>query len=114
MRLQSDGRSRPVVNNFLSLAVAHYEHEPPAEKVCLENATVRGRAWYKPLDAPVLTLDVTVLSCAVAHLDQDIWSHVGPTFVHRLCATTVHSKNSKGHRLLYHSTLGSRVIKKQE
>ena len=26
----------------------------------LENATVRGRAWYKLLDAPVLTLDVTV------------------------------------------------------
>jgi len=24
-----------------------------------ENATVRGRAWYKRLDAPVLTLDVT-------------------------------------------------------
>ena len=24
----------------------------------LENATVRGRAWYKRLDAPVLTLDV--------------------------------------------------------
>ena len=26
----------------------------------LENATVRGRAWYTLLDAPVLTLDVTV------------------------------------------------------
>jgi len=26
----------------------------------LGNATVRGRAWYKLLDAPVLTLDVTV------------------------------------------------------
>jgi len=26
----------------------------------LENATVRGRDWYKLLDAPVLTLDVTV------------------------------------------------------
>ena len=25
-----------------------------------ENATVRGRAWYKLLDAPVLTVDVTV------------------------------------------------------
>ena len=24
------------------------------------NATVRGRAWYKVLDAPVLALDVTV------------------------------------------------------
>ena len=40
----------------------------------MENATVRGRAWYKPLDAPVLTLDVTVLFLAVAHLDQDIWN----------------------------------------
>ena len=28
--------------------------------ICLGNATVRGRAWYKLLDAPVLTLDVTV------------------------------------------------------
>ena len=26
----------------------------------LGNATVRGRAWYKVLEAPVLTLDVTV------------------------------------------------------
>ena len=26
----------------------------------LENATVRGHVWYKLLDAPVLTLDVTV------------------------------------------------------
>ena len=26
----------------------------------LEKATVRGRAWCKLLDAPVLTLDVTV------------------------------------------------------
>ena len=26
----------------------------------LENATVRGRDWYIVLDAPVLTLDVTV------------------------------------------------------
>ena len=26
----------------------------------LENATVLGRAWYKLLDAPVLTLDVTI------------------------------------------------------
>jgi len=33
-------------------------------------------------------------------------SHGGPTFVHRLCAT-------KAHRLLYHSTLGLRVIKKK-
>ena len=31
----------------------------PSE-VKLENATVRGRAWYKLLDAPVPTLDVTV------------------------------------------------------
>jgi len=31
-------------------------------------------------------------------------SHGGPTFVHRACAT-------KTHRLLYHSTLGLRVIK---
>ena len=28
--------------------------------VVLANATLRGRAWYKLLDAPVLTLDVTV------------------------------------------------------
>ena len=28
--------------------------------VFLENPTVRGRAWYKLLDAPVLTLDMTV------------------------------------------------------
>ena len=27
---------------------------------CLENAKIHGRAWYKRLDAPVLTLDVTV------------------------------------------------------
>ena len=26
----------------------------------VENATFRGRAWYKLLDAPSLTLDVTV------------------------------------------------------
>ena len=26
----------------------------------LSNATLRGRAWYTLLDAPVLTLDVTV------------------------------------------------------
>ena len=31
---------------------------PP--KTFLENATVRGRAWYKLSDAPVLTLDVMV------------------------------------------------------
>jgi len=29
-------------------------------QVLLENATVHGRDWYKRLDAPVLTLDVTV------------------------------------------------------
>ena len=29
-------------------------------RIVLENATVRGRAWYIFLDAPVLTLDVTV------------------------------------------------------
>jgi len=29
-------------------------------RICLENATVPGRAWYKLVDAPVLTLDVTV------------------------------------------------------
>jgi len=29
-------------------------------QVYLENATVRGRAWYKLLDAVVLTLDVTL------------------------------------------------------
>ena len=28
--------------------------------IFLENATVRGRDWYKLLDAPVLILDVTV------------------------------------------------------
>ena len=28
--------------------------------ICLENATVCGRAWYKLLDAPVLPLDVTI------------------------------------------------------
>ena len=28
----------------------------------LENATIRGLAWYKLLDAPVLTLDVTVFA----------------------------------------------------
>ena len=26
----------------------------------LKNATIRGRDWYKPVDAPELTLDVTV------------------------------------------------------
>ena len=26
----------------------------------LENATIRGSAWYKLLDAPVLTLEATV------------------------------------------------------
>ena len=35
---------------------------PPPERASgfLENATVRRRDWYKLLDAPVLTLDVTV------------------------------------------------------
>ena len=35
--------------------------------VFLENATVRGGAWYKTLDAPVLTLDVTVLGDLLCH-----------------------------------------------
>jgi len=38
-------------------AAARTQH-PQLEKE--ETATVRGRAWYKLLDAPVLTLDVTV------------------------------------------------------
>jgi len=37
----------------------------------LENATVRGRDWCKLLDAPVLTLDVTVeLTVSLMILDE--------------------------------------------
>jgi len=36
------------------------ELDPPPLGSGLENATVRGRAWYKLLDALVQTLDVTV------------------------------------------------------
>ena len=32
----------------------------PAVTPLLEDATIHGRAWYNFLDAPVLTLDVTV------------------------------------------------------
>jgi len=41
----------------------------------LENATVRGRAWFKLLDAPVLTLDVTG---GVGSLGR----HLGPALSH--------------------------------
>ena len=34
--------------------------QPGLSETVWENATVRGRAWYKLLDAPVQTLDVTV------------------------------------------------------
>ena len=37
----------------------HFPAVGQALLTILENATVRGRAWYKLLDAPVLTLDVT-------------------------------------------------------
>ena len=40
-----------------------------------ENATVRGRAWYKLLDAPVLTLDVTVPG------DRSRWGSVCAEFI---------------------------------
>ena len=33
---------------------------PTVRPSLLENATVCGRDWYKLLDAPVLTLDVTL------------------------------------------------------
>ena len=35
---------------------------PPPTQAFLENATVRGRVWYKLLDAPVPTLDVTIMT----------------------------------------------------
>jgi hypothetical protein len=53
---------------MVSLPAAHCTHhhldEPRRslikERVVLEIATVRGRDWYTLLDAPVLTLGVTV------------------------------------------------------
>ena len=43
-----------------SLDVGAIEEQVISTSPFLENATVRGRVWYKLLDAPVLTLDVTV------------------------------------------------------
>ena len=37
-----------------------WSHYARPSRTILENATVRGRAWYKLSDAPALTLDVTV------------------------------------------------------
>ena len=48
----------PLLHPAAALLAGWYSlHPTPA---FLENATVRGRAWNKRLDAPVLTLDVTV------------------------------------------------------
>jgi len=68
-----------------------------------QTATLRGRAWYKSLDVPVLiTSDVTSLS---GRLLEPL-----TPFVKRFRGGLV----IKAHRLVYHSTLGLRVIKKKK